>query len=208
MGGTDAAMSNLARKESPSSSAIYTIAEAARLCGFPQPQVRRWMSPRASKLGTIGLDFFDLIELRYVKAFVDAGVSWHVLRTAHERAAEILRVDHPFATKRFLTDGHTILTRTAEPAMLESLGDPRAFSRMVNRYLAGEEGLDFDAGGMAIRWWPMGKKRLVVIDPERSFGQPIVDTEGFQPRCSTRLTWQRAAARATGTRETGQSRRR
>ncbi len=180
-------MSNLAKKESRTFSAIYMIAEAARLCGLSQGQVRRWIrspSPvvhtlrRVSKHGAMGLDFLDLIELRYVKAFIEAGVSWHVLRAVHERAAAMLRVDHPFATKTFLTEGHAILTRIAEPALPEIVADRRAFSRMVNRYLAGEEGLDFDDGGVAIRWWPMGKKRLVVIDPKRSFGQPIVSTEG------------------------------
>lgn len=180
-------MSNLAKKESPTFSAIYTIAEAARLCGLSQGQVRRWIqspSPvvhtprRVSKHGAIGLDFLDLIELRYLKAFIEAGVSWHVLRGVHERAAAMLRVDHPFATKTFLAEGHAILTRIAEPALLEIVADRRVFSRMVNRYLAGGEGLDFDDSNMAARWWPMGKKRLVVIDPKRSFGQPIVSTEG------------------------------
>jgi len=180
-------MSNLAKKESPTFSAIYTIAEAARLCGLSQGQVRRWIQSsstavhtprRVSKHGVLGLDFLDLIELRYVKAFIEAGISWHVLRAVHERAATMLRFDHPFATKNFLTDGHNILSRIAEIASLKIATDQHAFSRIVDRYLVGEEGLDFDADGMAVRWWPMGKKRLVVLDTKRSFGQPIVDTEG------------------------------
>ncbi len=148
-------MSNLTTKESRSSSAIYTIAEAARLCGLSTAQVRRWTSPRANKPATIGLDFLDLIELRYVKAFVEADVIWPVIRAAYERAAAILRVDHPLATERFFTDGHAILTRIAQIASLEIAIDQRAFSRIVSRYLAGEEGLDFDDSGVAIRWWPM-----------------------------------------------------
>ena len=90
----------------------------------------------------------------------------------------MLRADHPFATQKFFTDGHAILTRIAQIASLEIAIDQRAFSRIVSRYLAGEEGLDFDDSGVAIQWWPMGKPRLVVLDPKRSFGQPIVDTEG------------------------------
>lgn len=179
-------------------SAIYTIAEAARLCGLSRGRISRWArgysfrrgeelrssapvvhTPRSiGERGAVGLDFLDLVEIRYVKAFVEAGVSWHVLRAAHERAAEMLHVDHPFATKRFFTDGQTILTRVAEPAFLDLMGNQLAFSRILGRYLAGTEGLDFDDNNMAHRWWPMGRKRLVVIDAERSFGQPIVSTEG------------------------------
>jgi hypothetical protein len=182
-----AVMSNLAQEKLPTFSVVYSIAEAARLCGLSQGRVRRWIQRssnvvhtpgRMSKHGAMGLDFVDLIELRYVKAFVEAGVSWHVLRAVHARAAAKLHVDHPFATRKFFTDGYAILARIAEPALLEVIADRRVFSRMVHRYFAGEGGLDFDAGGMAVRWWPMGKKRLVVIDPERSFGQPIVSTEG------------------------------
>jgi uncharacterized protein (DUF433 family) len=29
-----------------------------------------------------------------------------------------------------------------------------------------------------IRWWPLGEKRLVVLDPTRNFGRPIVARHG------------------------------
>jgi uncharacterized protein (DUF433 family) len=38
--------------------------------------------------------------------------------------------------------------------------------------------LQFDADGQAIEWWPLGKSKLVVLNPKRSFGQPIVPREG------------------------------
>jgi hypothetical protein len=182
-------LSNTAQEKLPDFSVVYTIAEAARRCGLSQGHVRRWIQDssnvahtprRVSKHGAIGLGFRDLIELRYVKAFTEAGVSWHALGAAHERAAATLRVDHPFATRKFFTDGYAILIRIAEPALLEVITDRRVFSRMVDLHFAGETGLDFDARGVAVRWWPMGRKRLVVIDPDRSFGQPIVSTEGVR----------------------------
>jgi hypothetical protein len=180
-------MSIIAQKRMPTFSAVYTIAEAARLCGLPAAQVHRWIRSsstvahiprRVSKHGAMGLDFLDLIEIRFVKAFLDASVTWHVLRVGHERMAAMLRVDHPFATKTFFTDGPAILKRIAEPVLLEAAGSEVVFSEIVERYFAGRESLDFDDDNMAARWWPMGRKRLVVIDPERSFGQPIVSTEG------------------------------
>jgi uncharacterized protein (DUF433 family) len=38
--------------------------------------------------------------------------------------------------------------------------------------------LKFDADGQAIEWWPLGKSKLGVLNPKRSFGQPIVPREG------------------------------
>ncbi len=191
-------MPDLVQKPPNTSSAVYTVAEAARLCGLSQGRVRRWVkgysfrrgtrirtSPpvvqtpaRVGQLGAIGLDFLDLIEIRYVKAFVDAGVSWNVLRRAHARAAAILHANHPFATKKFYTDGQTILAKLGDPPLLDILRNQFVFSQLLDRYLAGGEALDFDNKDMALRWWPMGRKRSVVIDSQRSFGQPIVSIEG------------------------------
>jgi hypothetical protein len=188
----------LAQKPGSTYSAIYTVAEAARLCVLSQGRVRRWAkgysfrrgteirnsppvvrtSHRVGERGAIGLDFLDLIEIRYVKAFIEAGVSWQVLRAAHARAAAMLHAEHPFATKKFYTDGQTILAKLAEPPLLDIMRNQFVFSRILDRYLAGGEGLDFDKQDLALRWWPMGRKGLVVIDSERSFGQPIVSIEG------------------------------
>jgi len=38
-------------------------------------------------------------------------------------------------------------------------------------------GLEFQADQL-VRWWPLGMRRRVVIDPRRAFGQPIVAKEG------------------------------
>jgi hypothetical protein len=174
---------------------VYTIAEAARLTSVSVGCVRRWMkgytfrrhgearvSPpvvhghyAAAEDGQTALSFADLIEVRCVHAFLEAGVSWKTLRTAHARAVKLLGVDHPLATQKFFTDGHTILTRLDEQAILDIVGNQLAFNRILDRYLKGV--LDF-VDQVPVRWWPMGRRRAVVIDATRSFGQPIINTEG------------------------------
>ena len=125
--------------------------------------------------GQTALSFADLIEVRSVHAFLEAGVTWKTLRTAHTRAVNLLGVDHPFATQNFFTDGHTILTRLDEQSILDIVGNQLAFNRVLDRYLKGV--LDF-VDQIPVRWWPMGRRRAVVIDATRSFGQPIIHTEG------------------------------
>ena len=39
-------------------------------------------------------------------------------------------------------------------------------------------GLEFSVDGTPARWRPMGEHREIVIDPKRSFGQPIVNDGG------------------------------
>jgi hypothetical protein len=174
---------------------VYTIAEAARLTGISVGRVRRWLkgytfhkhgeervSPpvvlghfAATEEGQTALSFADLIEVRCVNAFLEAGVHWKTLRTAHAQAIKLLAVEHPFATQQFFTDGHTILTRLNEQSMVDIVGNQLAFNRIMERYLKGA--LDF-VDEVPVRWWPMGRRRSVVIDAARSFGQPIIHTEG------------------------------
>jgi uncharacterized protein (DUF433 family) len=84
---------------------------------------------------------------------------------------------HPFATKNFKTDGRGIFAEfggNAGNAVLELASSQLAFSQVVAPYLFGVQ-FEKDA---AARWWPLGPKKRVVIDPTRSFGQPIVAEEG------------------------------
>jgi helix-turn-helix protein len=176
-------------------SGLYTIAEAARLTGITPGRVRRWMrgytfvrksEPRTSppvilgqyalsEHGSIALSFMDLVEVRFVDAFLKKGVRWPTLREAHDKAARELGVSHPFATRKFATDGHSILARIGQAAIVDIVGGQLGFHRILKDYLV--TGLDFK-DQVAVRWWPLGRHRPVVVDAARSFGQPIVSREG------------------------------
>ena len=53
----------------------------------------------------------------------DAGVRWPRLRKAYERAGEVLGIDHPFATRRFLTDGYSVLLKVDDRHLLDMVSD-------------------------------------------------------------------------------------
>lgn len=176
---------------------IYTIPEAARLTQIEPQRIRRWLRgyhyrsvgqlresrpvvpPELPALnGVLALSFLDLQEVRFVDAFLSRGVSWKTLRIASERARELLQQSHPFSSGRFLTDGRNILLETAttgrDSAFLDVVRNQLELRRIVQQFISR---LDF-AEDQAIRWWPMGKRKPVVLDPLRSFGQPIVSKEG------------------------------
>ena len=111
---------------------LYTVPEAARLTKVPQPTIRRWLfgyrtrrNGQYSELPPVwesqiapidsvtGLGFLDLMEIRFVHAFRDYGVSLNNIRLSVEHACEIFRSDHPFAKKRFQTDGRRIFAAIA-----------------------------------------------------------------------------------------------
>jgi len=178
---------------------IYSVPEASRLVRVSAQRIKRWLrgyeyqvrrerrtsqpviaADYPSESGSLTLSFLDLIEVRFINEFRSAGVSWGAIRIASNRAQQILNEDHPFSTKRFRTDGKTILVEIAresgEKELLDLVRDQFAFRKIVWPYLY--KGVDFGPEDVASRWWPMDRRRQVVLDPARAFGQPIVDREG------------------------------
>ena len=180
---------------------LYTIPEASRLTKAPQPSIRRWLFgyrymsngvwrdlepvwagqvPRMNS--ALGLGFLDLMEVRFVHAFRMQGVSLHVIRLAVQRARQALGHDHPFARKRFLTDGRRIfaevIDESGETQLLDLVRSQYAFHRFVKPSLYA--GLEFSDSDQVLRWYPMHPKRQVVVDPQQAFGRPIT-VEGRVP---------------------------
>ncbi len=88
----------------------------------------------------------------------------------------MLKTPHPFATRAFLTDGHSILATVGTRAILDVVRNQFAFSQIIRPYLR-TDGIDF-SGEYATKWWPLGRSKSIVIDSGRSFGQPIVAKAG------------------------------
>jgi uncharacterized protein (DUF433 family) len=192
---------------------VYTVREASRLTSVSAPRIRRWLTGYAFKTGgglrtssplwqgrlvsdeSIALSFRDLLEVRFIDAFLRHGVSWKTIRTAAETAAAIVQDSHPFSTKRFKTDGRSIFAEivqaSGDESLLDLVNSQYELKSVVEPFLF--EGIEFqEAGNEPLRWWPLGRSHRVVIDPERSFGQPIVTPESVPTAVLAR------AARAEG----------
>jgi DNA-binding transcriptional MerR regulator/uncharacterized protein (DUF433 family) len=169
----------------------YSAAEAGRLVGLHPSRIRRWLRGydyryaanvryqrpvirrRGARLGTYA-SFLDLIDLLFVKRFLDHGVSLQRIRRALDEASEILGTDH-FARSNFFTDGREIYVEVREQgdAILQLLsGGQRVIAPLI-RKLA--EQIEFDGEtGLARRWYPLGPGTRVVLDPCIAFGHPAL----------------------------------
>jgi len=103
-----------------------------------------------------------------------------MIHKAREKAAERFpEVSHPFCTNRFVTDGREIFVElqheTSEPGLLEIVQNQKVFGEIVRPFL---KEFDFGEGNILERWWPLGKDRLVAIDPRRNFSQPTIFKDG------------------------------
>ena len=179
---------------------IYTVPDASRLTGVSMSRIRRWLKGyqverESEKIlrpqlwngqlqpidDRLALGFLDLIEVRFVDAFLKAGVTWKILREARAVAQTIYKTEHPFCTLRFVTDGRCIFDSGGEgrkSSMVDLTEGQRVFPTVIKPFL---KELQFaKEAGTLESWWPLGLNRFVVLDPRWSFGQPI-DAHGNVP---------------------------
>lgn len=195
---------------------LYTPNEAAALLHERPAALRRWAfgyaRNRAETVvehpplinadlpvieGTRMLSFLDLVELMYIRGFRRAGASWHLVHQAAHVAARLFTAAHPFAMRRFFADPAGIYALLAEEDGAESLVElvghgQGILSELVTPFLGQ---LEFDADDVARRWWPLGQRAGVVVDPELAFGAPVVREVGVP---AATLTAAYAAEKATG----------
>lgn len=181
---------------------MYPLARAARLVGAESRTVRRWLKGYTWKYrdGLRGsgplwdlqysndedlrdeqvLSFHDLLELRTVAKFVRQGVSLKVIRATIEVAREYLG-DYPLHSRQFVTDGRKIFLEAVErsgeaPKLLDVRRRQFAIDAVIRPSLI--EGIEYDSQAHALRWYPVSKRRLIVLDPQVQFGEPIIADAG------------------------------
>jgi uncharacterized protein (DUF433 family) len=177
---------------------FYTVPEAARLLGIPALNIRRWLGgysfrqrgevqsmpplwqPQLPQYdGHLELGFRDLIELRFVREFMKAGLSLSIIRHCMEAARHVVGDDRPFSTRKFKTDGRTIFIEGIRESGDIQLLDLKGMQYTIKDIIVQSfKDLDIEDDAVA-SWRPYRGKETIVIDPERAFGQPIVSGYGI-----------------------------
>lgn len=181
---------------------LYPLVQAARLVGVEPRSVRRWLKGyswnyrdgRSSsgplwallyaddeELGSEQvLGFHDLLELRAVAKFIEHGVPLKVIRATIEQAAKQFG-PHPLHTQRFMTDGrrffHEAIELTGQPYLVDFKGRQIVFDTVIRPSLF--TGIDYAATGQAQRWFPVKGRKVIVLDPRKQFGEPIIADAGI-----------------------------
>ena len=155
---------------------MYSAAEAGRLVGLSAFRIRRWLQGydynndrgrkhiqpvirRGGADGTSYASFLDLIDLLFVKKFLDHGHSLQKIRKALDEAATILNTSH-FARQSFFTKGNNIYLKVKDEgdAILQLLSGGQWVIAPIIQELAHQ--IDFDkTSGLARRWYPMEPDR-------------------------------------------------
>lgn len=173
---------------------LYSLPEASSYTGIPADQINRWVfgyraggkshaslwQPALGELEEKTLSFHDLLEIRFVHAFRQYGVSLQSIRAAAGHAREWFDQPYPFTCRRFQTDGQsifaTVMEETGDETLIDLVKRQYAFRQVISASLYA--GIDYDSDGEALRWYPLTRSKAVVLDPARHFGKPILAKSG------------------------------
>ena len=171
-------------------SGIYTVSEAAELVEAEPNETRIWIEGRKgvqdpvidNDLGRIGnktaVSFTNLMELRFISLFHNAGVRLSEIRAILAEARDQLSHPHPFATRTiFRTDGKKIVSQIAKKNGVTDIYDLKSRNYEMHEVVMASliDDVVYDPQGEAISWKP--RPRIapnVILHPAHSFGQPIL----------------------------------
>lgn len=175
---------------------IYTIPDIAQILRLPTGMVGRWV--RAywdEKLGqefdsryswnigqTKAVSFHTLVELYIFHQLNLAGLKPKKVLKAHKMLSEKYNTLFPFANSKVLkslkTDGCRIYLEHDDQTIV-TLDDSNQlnfdFIKLFFKLV------EFDDDALARRFWPLGKSKNIVCDPDRQFGHPIISDTNIYP---------------------------
>jgi len=179
---------------------LYTVAEAARYLAVPTTTFSSWAKGyvrRSVERTTVGrpllsvvpsngprasVPFIRLAEGMVLAAIRRSGVPMQRIRPALDALQETIGVHHALASKRLYSDGAEVLYDFAQTHRDSSEGasakelvvvrnGQQVFTDVVADYL---QRIDYAPDGYArLLQLPEYERRQVVVDPTRSFGQPM-----------------------------------
>jgi uncharacterized protein (DUF433 family) len=169
---------------------IYSVPDAAALIGATERRVRGWVAGYKKSEGPLidnelgwldgrlAFSFTNLMEIRFIAFFVEAGVRLPHIRAIMNEAKEVTRNPHPFATNVvFKTDGRKILAQIAKRNGIADLYDLKSHNYEMEPvvFKSLKTGVEYDPSGEIRLWRPRPQTAPhVIVHPKFAFGQPVL----------------------------------
>jgi uncharacterized protein (DUF433 family) len=165
---------------------LYTIPDVAKILHLDMTFVRRWLHEywgnqfniKGKSLSSWGngrekaVHFFTLIEFYVFYQLRKQGVSAQNIVKSHEVISNELKTQFPFANSSILTDGKKIFYTIDGDLIINADRSKQInFKSIIETFCTK---IDFDKDQLALRYWPLGKGKNIVVDPHHQLGQPTI----------------------------------
>ena len=172
---------------------LYSYADADRLAGVSRGTAKRWIAgyrstnaqgetvdyppvtPGKDDLGAVS--FVELIEIVAIGRFRNFGFSIKRIRQIVRDCQSLLNVSRPLTMAKFKVGGRDIFVNQGETLLgLGKKKGQQAWNDILGPFL---EELDY-TGAYATRWWPLGRDKPIIVDPDYGYGLPVVENSGVR----------------------------
>ena len=173
----------------------FTATEIADILNISYSKVHRWMNVYwDGKLGkefgkkyswvTDGkraVSFHTFVEFYVMMQFSEAGVKPKEVINAHIELSKMFDTPFPFALRKVLdkidTDRKRIFIDVEGSKM--TLDGSKQFNLDLIKIFFKK--LDFNSDNLASKYYPLGKEKSILVDPERKFGHPVFKENNIFP---------------------------
>lgn len=119
----------------------------------------------------LALNFFALIEIKVFHVLRENGVTYKKALNAHAFLSKKFNTPYPFAHHSFYRAGGDILFEQGKDFVQAQETQQIAIRGIIEPF---SEKIEYDTDNIAKAYYPLGKDKNVVVDPEHQFGEPVL----------------------------------
>ena len=169
---------------------MYSYAEADRIAGVKTRTTSRWVREYVRTSDSAhsvpddgeaepGASFFDLIEVAAVGRLRAAGWPFKAIHAAVESCRQMSGLPRPLVSEQFQAHGHDVFTARHEGLDHAGIGPRKCEAAWFEVLVPFLKTVAYEHQ-YARRWWPIGRDRHVVVDPDYGFGLPVIQGSGVR----------------------------
>lgn len=155
---------------------IFLTTDVSQILGLPYSKVRRWMKEywpnyTFGESDNQAVNFQTLIEFYTFYHLRNKGLSVSKIQAYHSVIGNDLNTPYPFA-RSISTDGKNVWYDILGNLIKADGKQQFDIKPIIEPFL---HKIDFGGSEIAKRFYPLENSKTIVIDPERQFGQPIIN---------------------------------
>ncbi len=164
----------------------YTAADASRILRVPYAKANYWFNYYAKQRlpstahytyhvkikGIAAVSFLTLMEMVVFYTLKERGIKTSRIMEAHTVMSEFLKTPHPFAMENIYINEKSLLFGNEEQLLT---ADARLQTVLIKVLKPSINRIQFDDDKIASKFYPLGKNKSVVVNPENQFGQPVIE---------------------------------
>lgn len=162
---------------------IYTARDIATILNVPRNKVSYWMSKYVREKFPaitgyvynfeqekgIYVNFKSFLQIYVFNELKQRGHSNKKILEMYSFISRKYKTKYPFALKKILSVGSELMLEEKEDIFNAKF--QLSFKKILSDYI---DKIEFDNDGSAIRYYPLGKERTIVVDPSIQFGSPVI----------------------------------